>query len=375
MGAIAEWPNPGQVLNRPVPVPGVRPREFIRLDFRSPPGTAEELEAEIHAPGARAIERVPGASVYERYFDGLAEMHRIAPGTYLSILDGVAVEEFVEKQIVRESVALHFGEISDYTQLFGRYFLVQNKSPRFTVVTYPRQMELTRWVRRGAFQRSVAITLRPGVIADFFGADLAAYPEEVQALAAGTAGSRPFFQTLPLTPPMRRALTDLCACDMSGRMREIFIESVGRTLLCAGLERIRQFAEDRSAGVTALDESLQSKCDRVRELLERSYHSPPTIAELGRLVGLNRSKLAAAFKSAFGVTIHRFCLNLRLEEAERLLIGGNTSISQIAYQVGYENPASLTRAFRQHLGYSPTDRRLRATTRPDASESSAPPRG
>ncbi len=53
------------------------------------------------------------------------------------------------------------------------------------------------------------------------------------------------------------------------------------------------------------------------------------------------STLKRCFKGVYGVTIHQFIKECRLNEAKRLLHETDESILQIANAVGYENGSKL----------------------------------
>jgi len=44
---------------------------------------------------------------------------------------------------------------------------------------------------------------------------------------------------------------------------------------------------------------------------------------------------------------------IRLETAERLLIGNNTTVSEVAYKVGFSSPNNFSRSFKEYFGDTP----------------------
>ena len=93
---------------------------------------------------------------------------------------------------------------------------------------------------------------------------------------------------------------------------------------------------------------------RTRELLEDKYIDPPTIGELARYIGLNEAKLMHDFKQLFGQTIFEFTQNLRMDEAKKLLETTEKSITEIAFDVGYEYSSNFTTAFKRRFGITPS---------------------
>lgn len=96
-----------------------------------------------------------------------------------------------------------------------------------------------------------------------------------------------------------------------------------------------------------------------RDYLAQHYAAPPTISKLARMVGINQTKLKAGFKQALGMTIYQFIIRQRMERASELLLADDQSISEVAYQVGYDYPANFTYAFKKHYGVLPRAWRLR----------------
>jgi AraC-like DNA-binding protein len=90
-----------------------------------------------------------------------------------------------------------------------------------------------------------------------------------------------------------------------------------------------------------------------RDYLARHFANPPNIEQLARMIGLNRTKLKEIFKETLGFTIYEYILERRMERAAELLVTGEYSIAQVAYEVGYEYPANFTAAFKRHFGRLP----------------------
>ena len=93
---------------------------------------------------------------------------------------------------------------------------------------------------------------------------------------------------------------------------------------------------------------------KTRVLLEAQYVDPPTIGELARQIGLNEAKLMHDFKQLFGQTIFDFSQNLRMDEAKKLLETTERSITEVAFDVGYEYSSNFTTAFKRRFGITPS---------------------
>lgn len=96
------------------------------------------------------------------------------------------------------------------------------------------------------------------------------------------------------------------------------------------------------------------KLSQARTILDESIEDPPSIAELGAMVGLNRRKLTEGFKKVFGETVAGYALELRMRKGDQLLRETEFSISEIAEMCGYEHANNFTLAFRRRFGASPS---------------------
>lgn len=82
-----------------------------------------------------------------------------------------------------------------------------------------------------------------------------------------------------------------------------------------------------------------------------------TLDALAREAGLKRSHFAAAFRLATGRSPHQFVIERRIDAARQLLLGGEMSISEVAFQTGFAHQSHLSRALRKLTGQTPRDLR------------------
>ena len=68
------------------------------------------------------------------------------------------------------------------------------------------------------------------------------------------------------------------------------------------------------------------------------------------------------FKQATGLALIDYVLNLRIEEAKRLLDSSDQDVDEICFAVGYEDASFFRRLFRRRTGVAPA--RYRRVFRP-----------
>jgi AraC-like DNA-binding protein len=181
----------------------------------------------------------------------------------------------------------------------------------------------------------------PAAIADYIAGKPAGHYQQHVPLRAGMAAAAAALFAIPPASPTRRLMIEARALELLA----LSIESMGGET--ADGERA-----DRGIG------SRDLQClHQARKILERDYLAPPTIAALARTVGINEAKLMHAFKQIFGLTIFDFTQALRMERAKSLLESTDLSITEIAFEVGYEYSSNFTTAFKRHFGITPSTAR------------------
>ncbi|WP_202311043.1 AraC family transcriptional regulator [Mesorhizobium sp. L-8-10] len=80
-----------------------------------------------------------------------------------------------------------------------------------------------------------------------------------------------------------------------------------------------------------------------------------SLEELAREAGVSRSVLAARFASLVGWAPMRYLVRWRMQLAARLLADGNTKVSAVGRDIGYESEAVFSRSFKRIAGVSPRE--------------------
>ena len=93
---------------------------------------------------------------------------------------------------------------------------------------------------------------------------------------------------------------------------------------------------------------------RAAKLLTQKLTVHQTIEQLAQDVGLSATALKTCFKGVYGSSVYAYQKEYRLQLAQKLLTETDSTIAEIAHQIGYENPNKFSSAFRQSLGMTPT---------------------
>lgn len=96
--------------------------------------------------------------------------------------------------------------------------------------------------------------------------------------------------------------------------------------------------------------------ERIMKVVNANLNNPEFSVEmLAQEVGLSRTHLHRKMKEMTGLSTSDFIRNLRLRQAADLLKSGQSTVTQIAYAVGFSNQAHFSSAFKKVYGMTPKE--------------------
>jgi AraC-like DNA-binding protein len=102
--------------------------------------------------------------------------------------------------------------------------------------------------------------------------------------------------------------------------------------------------------------------DKTCEYLLKNLDKNLSLREIALEIGSNRSKLASAFKQITSYSVFEWLRIQRMSKARDLLIGTASGIANIALEVGYDNSANFSTAYRAFFGIAPSEERKAHST-------------
>ena len=93
--------------------------------------------------------------------------------------------------------------------------------------------------------------------------------------------------------------------------------------------------------------------ESVKEYIETDYREELSLDQIADKFSLSKYHFHKLFKSYFGVTPKTLIERLKLERAAHLLKYTDASIIDIAFEFGYQNHETFTRAFKRIFGTNP----------------------
>ena len=119
-------------------------------------------------------------------------------------------------------------------------------------------------------------------------------------------------------------------------------------------------SEPKSAGLPSQDPELLRRLLRAKDRMDAASYEAWPVPRLASVSGVSEAHFARSFKQAFGIPPHRYLLTRRIERATALLRETELSITEIAFQSGWESLGTFGRTFRDVTGDSPSAVRERA---------------
>jgi AraC family transcriptional activator of pobA len=152
-----------------------------------------------------------------------------------------------------------------------------------------------------------------------------------------------------------------------------------RTAITAHLQRIvvalaRLRHERRLAGSAGLRREAELVL-RYRELIEQHFRSALPLAFFAARLGVTHARLNAACRAVMGESALKLLHNRVIVEAQRNLLYTSMTVAEVAYAVGFKDPAYFSRFFSHRAGMPPGEfrhARGRAPATPDGSAAHPP---
>ena len=109
--------------------------------------------------------------------------------------------------------------------------------------------------------------------------------------------------------------------------------------------------------------SAQKIGDEWSVMLIRMFSQNPkhmySVKEVAVITGMNERTLSSRFRTITGESIHKFQLNMKLDEAYRILRDGGVSVKEASEHFGFCDAYHFSHAFKQKFGVSPKELKSR----------------
>ena len=94
-----------------------------------------------------------------------------------------------------------------------------------------------------------------------------------------------------------------------------------------------------------------------KRYIKAHYAAEITVDGVAEQIGISRKYLFAIFKNVLGISPKEYIVGYRMKQAKEFLANPELPIGSIAYSVGYKDPLTFSKMFKQREGVSPTEYR------------------
>lgn len=224
-------------------------------------------------------------------------------------------------------------------------------SPSQAYITYtPDYCGVIRLPGKARFH-CIGIVMKPRVVEEFWSGCGKSIPDRLDKVLRSPGSRHHYNQQLTITPLINLRLHEILGCRYQGNTKRFFLESKVLELIVLGFEQLQcnEYTYQCTRGnVNNSDFILQA-----RDILLNNMIDPPSLAEIARQVGVNKTTLNQCFRKIYGVSIFEYLRICRLEMSRDLLQGGKKTVTEIALEVGYSQQSSFTTEFTKYFGQSP----------------------
>jgi len=103
-------------------------------------------------------------------------------------------------------------------------------------------------------------------------------------------------------------------------------------------------------------------CNRAKQYIEENYSKDISLDKIAGSIYTSKYHFMRIFKDIMGISPMKYLLDIRLHAAKEFLANTDMSITDIAGEVGYENPLTFSRVFKNSENISPTEYRRTVRT-------------
>jgi AraC family transcriptional regulator len=221
--------------------------------------------------------------------------------------------------------------------------------PRSYLFYYQGEPGLSAIRVAGQKHRFLTVEFSPSFLKEHFGAQNgnldAMIGEVVRGAAAGARLGAPerlstlhlqlveSFQQCPVFQPAREVWFRCKALELAAHL---FFRPAGGELFCTRTQR-----------------AARERVEKARHILREKLEEPPSLEDLGKLVGCSPFYLSRLFSQEAGLTIQQYIRQVRMERAAELLRTGRCNVTEAATAVGYNSLSHFSSAFHDIFGCCP----------------------
>jgi AraC family transcriptional regulator len=138
--------------------------------------------------------------------------------------------------------------------------------------------------------------------------------------------------------------------ETDGSRSCLYAESVA-AMLSAHL--LQHYCVEKTVIQDYVNELPKYKLNHVIDYIQASLDRNLSLVTLAFEVSLSPYHFSRLFKQSVGVSVHQYVIRCRIERTKALLLQGQLSVTEIAFEVGFANPSHLSHHFKRIVGVTP----------------------
>ena len=150
-----------------------------------------------------------------------------------------------------------------------------------------------------------------------------------------------------ITGEMFRVLSEIDSAEKYQEFKTVFLE--GKMIELIALVLYGVFYNRTDVKVINSSEQIELLRQRIQFSPEEDYYVP----ELAENLGMSVSKFTRTFRALYGVSVHRYVMDQRLEKAASLIIQGSLNVSEAALKCGFNNLSHFAKEVQKKFGVTP----------------------
>ena len=113
--------------------------------------------------------------------------------------------------------------------------------------------------------------------------------------------------------------------------------------------------EDISNHCTNAHKKHADIINRINDYIEENYTNNISLSNIADKFFINKNYLCDIFKAETDTTINEYITTLRINKGKSLIRDTNLTLTEISYEIGYQNTSYFNRVFRKKTGISPSE--------------------
>lgn len=200
--------------------------------------------------------------------------------------------------------------------------------------------------------RYISITCDPEAFTACFEEYMDQMPKLIHDILANKLQCGYVYQS-QITPAIREVMQQIIGCPYHGLTRRLFLEGKAFELLSLQLHQLNDNQFCSTSGMR-MHPREKKQIEGVRDYLVSKMDTPPSLKELAKSAGMSHPKLNRCFKQVYGMTVFQYLRTERLNKARSMLQNEGYSVTETAYQVGYDSVSHFSQTYKKQFGASPS---------------------